>query len=669
MRYIVTSRLAFALSLALLMALPLAADVTLSGTTNFSSLDGSAQDADHAVNGVFTVNGNLTINGTVRCDDTLLSAACSMTFAASGNITMAAGSVLSAEETHGAPGNGGNITLQAGGNVTLQGPAGSLAGAKVTTGRGIGGAPSLHAGAITITSGGATDLQSGTVLSAAAQQGTAGAISVTAQGALTVNGLVASGPSFTVNPLTKYTGEVLSGGLPTMTGGSIVLKSATHTPPAVTIGGNAIVVSQGRIGSGAGVVSVEGCDLRINGLVASISNDGTGARVAIRSGSSITVDSRDVNASGPTSGRFGVIRSDSTFMGTTGAMRADLFAATDINILGPTPGISSIFSVNANGGALVHDISGAIRVVSLAGTVTASGNALSASGTNLGDQGGSISVSAKNNTTLNGATLKARGDTGVDPFRRGGNISVRSYSGSVSWQSGVGDVRPVGSSSGLPPSQQGSITLTYCTTVSTSGSSFPTNGAPVGPFPTLTNSCSPAAPSLPVGEPALPTCNQPPVANNDAYTVAEGGTLNIAAPGVLGNDSDPDADPMTAVLVSGPAHASSFTLNANGSFTYVHDGSETTSDSFTYRASDGSSLSNVATVNITVTPVNDSPVANNDTATVAEGGTLNMAAPGVLANDTDPDSPVLTAVLVSGPAHASSFTLNPNGSYIYVHDG
>src|SRR5204863_3812875 len=118
-----------------------------------------------------------------------------------------------------------------------------------------------------------------------------------------------------------------------------------------------------------------------------------------------------------------------------------------------------------------------------------------------------------------------------------------------------------------------------------------------------------------------------------------------------------------------PAHASSFTLNANGSFSYVHDGSETTSDTFTYKANDGSLDSNVATVTITVNPVNDAPTAVNDAYNVDEGGTLNVAAPGVLGNDTDPDSPTLTAVLVSGPAHATLFTLNSDGSFTYVHDG
>src|SRR5213078_599103 len=103
---------------------------------------------------------------------------------------------------------------------------------------------------------------------------------------------------------------------------------------------------------------------------------------------------------------------------------------------------------------------------------------------------------------------------------------------------------------------------------------------------------------------------------NDAYNVNEGGTLSVPAPGVLANDTDVDSPTLTAVLVSSPAHAASFTFNADGSFTYVHDGSETTSDSFTYKASDGTLFSNVATVSITITPVNDAPV-------VTAGGTLS----------------------------------------------
>jgi hypothetical protein len=98
----------------------------------------------------------------------------------------------------------------------------------------------------------------------------------------------------------------------------------------------------------------------------------------------------------------------------------------------------------------------------------------------------------------------------------------------------------------------------------------------------------------------------PPVARDDGpANVDEGGTISGTL-NVLDNDDNPESDPMTAVLVSGPANARSFTLNADGTFAYTHDGSETTSDSFTYVADNGE-RSNTVTVSITVTPVNDAP--------------------------------------------------------------
>ncbi|MGH6691041.1 MAG: DUF2341 domain-containing protein, partial [Gammaproteobacteria bacterium] len=77
--------------------------------------------------------------------------------------------------------------------------------------------------------------------------------------------------------------------------------------------------------------------------------------------------------------------------------------------------------------------------------------------------------------------------------------------------------------------------------------------------------------------------------------------------GVLGNDSDPTEDALTAVLVSGPSNAAAFALNANGSFTYTPTANWSGVDTFTYQANDGSGNSNVGTVTITVSSVNDAP--------------------------------------------------------------
>jgi hypothetical protein len=94
--------------------------------------------------------------------------------------------------------------------------------------------------------------------------------------------------------------------------------------------------------------------------------------------------------------------------------------------------------------------------------------------------------------------------------------------------------------------------------------------------------------------------NTPPTALDDDYDVDQDTPLNVVAPGVLGNDSDPDADTLSAVLVTGPANAQSFALNADGSFAYTPNPGFIGVDSFTYKANDGSADSNVATVTITV---------------------------------------------------------------------
>ncbi len=104
---------------------------------------------------------------------------------------------------------------------------------------------------------------------------------------------------------------------------------------------------------------------------------------------------------------------------------------------------------------------------------------------------------------------------------------------------------------------------------------------------------------------AFPTCiapgNLPPTALNDAYSGVEGVDLQVPAIGVLANDSDGDADPLTAVLVSNPANGS-LSLGADGSFVYTPDAGFSGVDVFKYKANDGTADSGTASVSIDVTP-------------------------------------------------------------------
>jgi len=89
-----------------------------------------------------------------------------------------------------------------------------------------------------------------------------------------------------------------------------------------------------------------------------------------------------------------------------------------------------------------------------------------------------------------------------------------------------------------------------------------------------------------------------PTAVDDSYPLATiGGTLTVTTLGVLTNDSDPNHLALTPFVVEGPEHGS-VTLNANGGFTYSHDGSHTFEDHFRYRVTNGTLESNLATVTI-----------------------------------------------------------------------
>ena len=156
-----------------------------------------------------------------------------------------------------------------------------------------------------------------------------------------------------------------------------------------------------------------------------------------------------------------------------------------------------------------------------------------------------------------------------------------------------------------------------------------------------------------------------PVAAVDAYTTNEDTALAIAAPGVLANDADPDGRVLTAVLVRGPLHGELTKFASNGSFRYKPAANYNGVDTFVYRAVAGGAQSADTTVTLAIAAVDDAPVAADDIYLNDQFQTLNVAAPGVLANDTDMDGDALTAVLVTRPVHGK-LTFRADGSFTYT---
>jgi hypothetical protein len=158
----------------------------------------------------------------------------------------------------------------------------------------------------------------------------------------------------------------------------------------------------------------------------------------------------------------------------------------------------------------------------------------------------------------------------------------------------------------------------------------------------------------------------------------------VAGAGVLANDTDADFGPLRAsselpiappatgggawTFPSDPADGT-LALGIDGSFVYTPDEGFVGTDSFTYLAQDARGRSSdPATVTVTVADLpNNVPVANADTVSTVAATPVSIAAPGVLANDTDAENDILTAGSPSDPAHGN-VTLGPDGSFTYTPD-
>ena len=151
--------------------------------------------------------------------------------------------------------------------------------------------------------------------------------------------------------------------------------------------------------------------------------------------------------------------------------------------------------------------------------------------------------------------------------------------------------------------------------------------------------------------------NDAPDAADDTATTAEDTPVTID---VRANDTDVDGDTLTVTAVTTPLHGTA-AINGAGTVLYTPAANYAGPDNFVYTLSDGQGGTDTANVVVTVTAVNDPPVAANDSYTATEDVVLTVAAPGVLANDTDIDSASITAVLVTAPAHGTLVSVGEGG--------
>ena len=158
--------------------------------------------------------------------------------------------------------------------------------------------------------------------------------------------------------------------------------------------------------------------------------------------------------------------------------------------------------------------------------------------------------------------------------------------------------------------------------------------------------------------------NASPIANDDAFVASQAEALEVPAPGVLENDIDDDGQSLDALLETEARHGS-LVLALDGSFRYIPEPDFTGEDQFTYRASDGESMSEAATVIITVAPANSPPVAIDDFYEVEEDETLSVNTPGIIENDFDPDGQPLQILLEEEPL-LGGLILHEDGSFDYA---
>ncbi len=476
-----------------------------------------------------------------------------ITLNVSRDLMMRAGSFITAENTN-SGGDGADITITVGRNVTLHNDGGSAPGATISSSKAAGGGDGTLAGDIRITAGpppespvGNVVIQEFSAVKANNVDDLAGEIHITAGHSITIFG------------------DVLSQGLSTGRGqgGPIFLNTCE-----LLVGHTGLVSSLGK-DPGADLVHVEGCVVRIFGVVESTgdghANDITNlcntapraaahvqsnrpgfdgkwaACVEVWSGTTITIDGTGLNA--------GEVFADTAVGGggNSGGSWVDIFARGNISILNDN---LAPFAVHANqptgtGTANGGPSGGLIMVKSLEGMVTTAGFAIQANATQNGGGGGEVIVEASQNVAFGTAIIEARGANAGGGAQNGGRIFGRSFNGVVSGAA-PGHLNADGGGGQAVP-DLGVVTLQGCGT-GAPGDGVTYTGASTPAATILADACggSPtvaayvtAAGALPLGD-CLTRCGDTPgPGNGDCLKSSVNSVLDVVSgrfPANLGPD-------------------------------------------------------------------------------------------------------------------------------------
>ncbi|MEJ5992769.1 Ig-like domain-containing protein, partial [Ramlibacter sp. PS3R-8] len=153
-----------------------------------------------------------------------------------------------------------------------------------------------------------------------------------------------------------------------------------------------------------------------------------------------------------------------------------------------------------------------------------------------------------------------------------------------------------------------------------------------------------------------------PTANPNAFSTAEDTPVVMTVASLLANDTDPDAG--DTLSVTGVANPVGGTVSlAGGNVTFTPNPNFTGTASYQYTISDGNGGTSTATVTVNVTPVQDAPTANNDTATTTEDTPVSIPLATLAGNDTDPDGDTLTVTAVGNPVGGTVVMVGGNAVF------